>query len=161
MYTTTGYTLLSWLKSLPALRSRPSPCAALCSGCALTGSITPSESAAASKTVFSSEAEVMADSAFALVLSSASAASATKDDPIRCCNLSLAATAEAALVVVDAEAFVAFGALRSRPKIFLLLLAAVVLALEETDAAAEEELLEAMAEEELVAEEDEVLRMFL
>ena len=32
---------------------------------------------------------------------------------------------------------------------------------EETDAAAEEELLEAMAEEELVAEEDEVLRMFL
>ena len=52
-------------------------------------------------------------------------------------------------------------ALSSRPKIFLLLLAAVVLALEETDAAAEEELLEAMAEEELVAEEDEVLRMFL
>ena len=55
---------------------------------------------------------------------------------------------------MDAEAFVAFGALRSRPKIFLLLLAAVVVALEETDAAAEEELLEAMAEE------DEVLRIF-
>lgn len=79
---------------------------------------------------------------------------------MRCCNLSLAATAEAALVVVDAEAFLAFGALLFRPRLFLLLLAAVVLALEETDAAAEEELLEAMAEEELVAEEDEVLRMF-
>lgn len=63
---------------------------------------------------------------------------------------------------MDAESFVAFGALRSRPKIFLLLLAAVVLALEETDAAAEEELLEAVAEEEMVAEvtEEDVLRIF-
>ena len=96
----------------------------------------------------------MAVSTLELALSSASAASATKDEPIRCCNLSLAATAEAALVVVDAEAFVAFCALLFRLKLFLILLAAVVLAVEEVAVEVDKA---ALLEE---AEEEDVLRIF-
>ena len=75
---------------------------------------------------------------------------------MRCCNLSLAATADAALVFVDAEAFVAFCALLFRLKLFLILLAAVVLAEEEVAVEVDKA---ALLDEAEVTEED-VLRIF-